>query len=88
MSCAAAWSWGPPGSAHTAFGAEDAALIEADYLLHLFWGDDPEQKTETAWSKLPMTRIGRHRMAKMTPLRTPRLPPQFRHQRWTTKGRG
>lgn len=57
MSCAAAWSWGPPGSAHTAFGAEDAALIEADYLLHLFWGDDPEQKTETAWSKLPGDRI-------------------------------
>ena len=56
MSTSALWSWWSEGRG-TSFGAEDAAAIEQDYLLHVFWGDDPEQKTETGWCKLSGDRL-------------------------------
>ena len=56
MSTSALWSWWSEGRG-TSFGAEDAAAIEQDYLLHVFWGDDPEQKTETGWCKLAGDRL-------------------------------
>lgn len=57
MSTSALWSWRSEGGRSLAFSAEDAATLEQDYLLHVFWGDDPEQKTETGWSKLPGDRV-------------------------------
>lgn len=58
MSTSVVWSWwnDSPHTA-TAFTPADAAVIESDYLLHVFWGDDPEQKTEMGWCKLPGDRI-------------------------------
>jgi hypothetical protein len=48
MALCASWTW----SNGKTFPAEDAVVIEAAYLLHLFWGEDEVQKPQTSFLRL------------------------------------